>query len=619
MAVDFNNGGRLIETADELPRIPAHIEKLYLDFETSSNDPTKKSLDPWDVAHCTVIGAAVTWDDCPRAFFVRRDLLLTGWLFDLMSVSDAWVNHNVKYDAHVCLNDLGLEFTGPLICTIALAKIFDADRTYKGGYGLDVLSKQLLLKDIDEHHQRMIPYLAGKKNKDYGWVPIDFLAEYACQDALTERELYHWLLEQLPEDSAWVQQNEIKLTSSLIAMERHGLYIDPLQVKYQQALDTHHMLTKMTEIKEAVGYEVDPQSYDAVYDLLINRYCFPIIFKERKSQSEAPTASFDKHVLKQYSQMGAHFAPYSEVIKMILSFRNAAQRCSLFWTPWLQFADEHGVFHSSYNQNVRSGRTSCKWPNAQQLDFQAKLQVRARPGRRLLCWDYSQLEYRWMIHYLQNPAGLKAFNENPHVDFHQWVADVLCGGIPRKPAKTMNFRIGFGGGKAGVVAALSIEPHIIEVTGGDPDLVRLEGLRVYNLYHRNLPELKQHSRMAANAALKYGFVQTLYGRRLHLPAEFAHKGFNRVIQSTAADNAKEATNDVSSAHNELLRSLDVHLCAQVHDEYLFDMPDDDEAIALASTEITRCLEAPSRRCRVPIIADLAVKSGASNWAHAKEG
>lgn len=622
--LEFSNNGRWVQTADELPPVPSCIHELYLDFETSSNDRTKKSLNPWDVAHCTVIGAAVTWDDHPIAYFVPRHLLLTGWLLDIMQVSESWCNHNVKYDVHVASNDLGIEWSGPLIDTLALAKVYDADRYYKGGYALDVLSKQLLGRDIDRYHRAMLPYLPkkpeSKRNYDYGRIPLDLLSEYACEDAQTVRLLRRWLSQNTPEDCQWVIDNEIRLTSSLVDMERRGLRNDPLQVKVQKARDMIIMDRVYTELKAELGYHVNPMSRDDCHDLLINRFGFPVVYndkqKKRAEQGLMPNPSFDKNILKQYSRMGHQYAKFSDVVKKILAYRTSSQLVSLFWDPWLLLSDDDGIFHSSYNANVRSGRLSCSLPNAQQLSPIAKRHILARPGRKLLCWDYSQLEYRWMIHYLQNKAGMKAFNDDPWVDYHQWVADTLCGGIPRKQAKTMNFRIGFGGGKKGVVAALSIEPTIIEKTGGDPVLVKLEGERVFNLYHRNLPELKQHSRMAEAAAKQLGYVRTLYGRRLHLPERFARKGFNRVVQSTAADNAKEAANDASPTHNATLRDLDVYLVAQVHDEFVYDVPDDPRIIELASAEITRCLEAPSKRCRVPIKASRG-PAGADNWYEAK--
>lgn len=600
----------LIETAADLPALPTRIGTFYADTETSSNDPKETSINPWRREHCRLIGAPVTWDDNPNAYFIPKAIAATGWLQDALDRSDAWCNHNIKYDAHVLEQELGITFKGTYKDTLSHAKIYDADRTYKGGYALSVLSEQLCSYPIAHFELALQPYLA--KNKDYGRIPLDVLALYGCMDVHAVRRLHHWLEANIPAESAWVVQNEDKLISVLLDVEKVGMRAEERDIKVQLLRSMHTMLKIEAELTQMLGVAMNPNSGKDCYDALINVFGFPPIIDE---ESTTGNASFSADVLTQYMQLEAE-PEALRCVELISDYRYAAHTKSLFWEPWLELMDENNILHPDYNPNVRSGRTSCRRPNAQQLHKLAKQQVRARDGRKLLCWDYSQLEYRWMMHYLNNEAAVKAYNEDPKTDYHDWVAEVLCKGlIRRRPAKTLNFTIGFGGGKALVIHMLSLDQEVMQMCGGDKRKAVEFATKVYFDYHRNLPELKQHAGMAERAALMNGYVRTIYGRRLHLPSQFAHKGFNRVIQSTASDCNKEGMVLASPVFNSVLRSYDAKLIATVHDEFLFDVPDDEDAMRAIRAEVTRCLQEPSHRCRVPILADAG--PAADNWKDAK--
>ncbi len=390
------------------------------------------------------------------------------------------------------------------------------------------------------------------------------------------------------------------------------MYAKERNVKIELLRSMHTMLKIEAELKEMLSVSTNPNSNKDCYDALINVFGFPKIVAD---DSTTGNASFSADVLAQYMQL--EMEPEAlRCVELISGYRDAAHTKSLFWEPWLELMDENNILHPDYNPNVRSGRMSCKRPNAQQLHLLAKLQVLAQQGRKLLCWDYSQLEYRWMMHYLNNEEAIRAYNTNPKTDYHDWVAEVLCKGlIRRRPAKTLNFTIGFGGGKALVIHMLSLDQEVMQRCGGDKRKAREFATTVYYDYHRNLPELRRHAGIAERAALMNGYVKTIYGRRLHLESRFAHKGFNRVIQSTAADCSKEGAVLASPVFNETLRKYDAKLIALVHDEYLYDVPDDAEAIAAIRKEVTRCLQVPSWRCRVPILADAG--PAADNWKEAK--
>jgi hypothetical protein len=112
--INFPNGGCLVESIAELPRFDS-INLLFGDFETTSGDDKLDSLNPWH--HCGVAGIAVTVDDAFGAWYVPVnhrfgtnlpiDPVIDWWL-DLLARCKRWVNHAIKYDAHVSANALGV-------------------------------------------------------------------------------------------------------------------------------------------------------------------------------------------------------------------------------------------------------------------------------------------------------------------------------------------------------------------------------------------------------------------------------------------------------------------------------------------------------------------------------
>jgi DNA polymerase-1 len=240
-----------------------------------------------------------------------------------------------------------------------------------------------------------------------------------------------------------------------------------------------------------------------------------------------------------------------------------------------------------------------------------------------VCADMSQIEFRLIVHYIQNRACIDAYAKDPWTDFHQLVADLI--GIGRGPGKTMNFAMGYGQGKKSTTFALSINRDFVGAVveevkkSGMPegqkaaairDACALRAAGVYEQYHRMLPELKPTSRQAAAVAYKRGYVRNLYGRRRYLPRDRSHIAFNTVNQSSAGDMVKRAMVELQEQVPELLQ------VAQVHDEVLGEVPLE---LVERGDELPRrvaeVLADPGIELSVPVRA--TVGWSAENWAEAK--
>jgi len=618
----FQNGGYLVQ--GHLPELPAKVGTVYCDVETTSQDKDLAAINPWH--HTWIAGIAVTWDDHPHAYYISlRHLHQCGstisveqarkWLQALFSRADCWCNHNVKFDAHVVFNDLGVTPPPQLKDTLNLSKIIDSDRVgAKGGYGIEKLSKAWLGIDIEHFKEKLKPYLV--KNKDYGRIPADICGEYACEDVFTVRRLERFIEARCADQCRKVWQLEQDLTPVLFGIEQSGLRVDPMQLKVTNLKVVSQMLALDEKICERAGVAFKPDYGPDCAAVLCGKLGYPVI-----QQTETGAASMAKDVL------GLYLAQPSvdvELVQWIMDYRKLSTFKGLFLDAFDRLRDGRNFLHTLYNQTVRTGRMSAKEPNAQQFNKLAKqLVLPDDEGYSFLSADYSQVEFRLMVHYIEDGRLIKAYQRNPWLDIHQQIADDAL--ITRKPAKTINFSIGFGQGQANTIKALCRVPEFVaevkriarEQTETDEAYERLfhhlakkKGNKVYGDYHRMLPSLKPTSRMAERAARGRGYIFNAYGRRRHLSRERAHIAFNTLNQGTSADITKEATVRLAR----FLPSVGMSIKALVHDEILMHGPTKVVRDPEVQREIRTIMETPSVPLRVPIRTDAGWSP--VNWAQA---
>lgn len=598
--IEFDNGGILIEEGDDLPNLIG-ARDLFMDFETSSCDPKIKSLNPWKVDNCHVAGLAITVDDCKRSWYVPRWLLNLDWLADVMDASECWSNHNVKYDVHVAYNDLGLEYTGRLYDTLTQAKIIDSDQGHKGGYSLELLTLIWLGRDVSQYRRNMRPWLEDIDNNDYGLVPDDIIGEYACQDVNDARDLKRFCIERIPEQCQEVSQTEQRLTPFLVNVERRGLCINPNDVRRAMIHDMHRMVEIEAELEQLVGRSFNPTSNEDCYDVICNQYGLPVLAwtdaYDDNGKKIRGNPSFNKNAIKDYANRVD--AP-SDVMNLMLEYRKASTHVSLFYNSWLDL-HVNGVLHPTYNQMVRSGRMSCSKPNAQQFDKIAKHLIIPRPGYSFINIDYSQIEYRLIVHYINNPTAINAWRTNPRMDYHNWIGErsreLIDFHIPRRPAKTVNFLFGFGGGKKRGIAFLATLKDLMDANMTPLEMER-KATQLYYFYHKNLPELKPTTQRCTDVVKARGYIFNMHGRHSHLPYDRAHVGFSRLVQGDAADIMKER---ILECEDDFTRAHDCHTVAIVHDCGLFECPT--EYVPIMEPYLLNKLETMTKPYRVPILAE----------------
>jgi len=285
-----------------------------------------------------------------------------------------------------------------------------------------------------------------------------------------------------------------------------------------------------------------------------------------------------------------------------------------------QINAETGRVHTSFSQAVAStGRLSSSDPNLQNIPIRTEegRKIRrafvAEDGHSLLSVDYSQIELRLTAHIAEVESLRQAFLDGQ--DIHAITASQVFG-VPiegmdpmiRRQAKAINFGIIYGISAFGLANNLGIRQG--------------EAKAYIEAYFERYPGIRDYMEKAKEFCRKHGFVETLFGRRVHMPGiadknparrSFSERAaINAPIQGTAADIIKRAMIRMPPA---LTRAkLSARMLLQVHDELLFEVPkaEIEETISVVRHVMeTAC--APVLELSVPLVADAG---HAQTWAEA---
>jgi DNA polymerase-1 len=270
------------------------------------------------------------------------------------------------------------------------------------------------------------------------------------------------------------------------------------------------------------------------------------------------------------------------IIGLLLDYRQLSKLKSTYIDALPELINRKtGRVHTSFNQTrTTTGRLSSSDPNLQNIPVRGELgkQIRnafiAPPGCVLLAGDYSQIDLRALAHLSQDPGLLEAFRNDE--DIHSATAAQLFGVEPskvtpdmRRLAKTVNFGIIYGMSEYGLEQAT--------------ELSREDAGRFIDAYFEKRPRVKEYLEETKKQARSQGYVQTLLERRRYIPEihspnrivrESAERmAINMPVQGTSADIIKMAMINIDrEMHHRQLKSK---MILQVHDELIFEVPEDE--------------------------------------------
>ena len=411
-------------------------------------------------------------------------------------------------------------------------------------------------------------------------------------DTLEERRVY--------------EDIDLPLVPILLGMEKAGVRIDSgVLGKMADRLATD-MQRVGEEIFSLAGQRFNINSPKQLGDVLFNKMGLPRPLKYGKGK----VISTAQDVLEE-------LAAHNDVPRLVLEYRQLAKLKSNYADSLPLLADGEGRVHTTFNQvGTATGRLSSTNPNLQNIPIRTEQgrEIRAAfiaaPGCVLLSADYSQIELRLLAHFSEDPLLVKAYRKGQ--DIHTLTAAEVFG-VPadtmsketRNRAKAVNFGIVYGISPFGLAAQLGIEQNEARLYI-ETYFERYSGVRKY--IDRMLEETRREQK-----------VRTMFGRVRPIPdiqsRNANQRGFaertaiNTPLQGTAADLIKLAMIRIDKRlAKEKLKS---RMTLQVHDELVFDVPEDEveSMSAMVRHEMEHVIE-----LSVPLVADVGV---GSNWRDLK--
>ncbi len=471
-------------------------------------------------------------------------------------------------------------------------------------YLLNENNGRLDLNVLSEHYLSHSPISfesiagSGKKQLAFQAINPNEAAPYLVEAAVLNRQLHRVLTQQLSQHSTLntvFDDIDMPLLSVLMRMEECGVLIDSDALILQSQSHAKRLEELHKEAIVLAGVDFNLSSPKQLREILFNAMGLPVI---KKTPGGDPSTS--EEVLKT-------LALNYPLPKLIMEHRQLSKLKSTYTDKLPELADDNMRIHTTYNQTSTStGRLSSTAPNLQNIPIRTaqgrdiRRAFIAPPGYSILAADYSQVELRIMAHLSQDPNLLAAFERGD--DIHRATASDVFG-IPfkdvtteqRRHAKAVNFGLLYGMSGFGLAKQL--------------DISRSEASHYIDTYFERFPTVKHTLDRIRLEASEKGYVETCFGRRVYLPGIKAKNAIVRKAAERAAINApmQGSAADIIKlamiAIDDWIRceAPEIHLVMQVHDELVFEVPDD--KINLASEKIRHFMMSKSP-LSVPLIVDI---------------
>ncbi|RBP18410.1 DNA polymerase I [Roseiarcus fermentans] len=515
------------------------------------------------------------------------------------------VGHDAKFAIQV-LAGRGVT-VAPIDDTMLVSYALDGGST-GDSHDLADLSKRIL-----GHAPIALADVAGAGRNAVGIARADLgkAAEYAAEKVDVILRLWRAQKPRLAAERVTTVYETLErpLVAVLARMERRGVAIDRDMLSRLAGDFSQTMARLEDDIAGVVGQPFNPGSPKQLGDILFGQMGLPG-GKKTATGAWSTTAS----VLEDLAAEG-HALPAK-----VLEWRQVAKLKSTYADALPGYVDAAWRVHTSYAlAATTTGRLSSSEPNLQNIPVRTELGRKIRrafvapKGRKLISADYSQIELRLLAHIADIPALKKAFAEG--LDIHAMTASEMFG-VPvagmapeiRRRAKAINFGIIYGISAFGLANQLGI--------------AREEAGAYIRKYFERFPGIRDYMEATKKAARADGYVTTIFGRKCHYPrigsSNASERAFNEraainaPIQGSAADIIRRAMVRMEAALTKA--DLSAQMLLQVHDELVFEAPDDEvEATLPVVTRVMIDAPEPALKLHVPLQVDARA---AQNWEEA---
>ncbi len=568
----------------------AELEKYITTFLKPGNkkkliayDSETTSLDTFN---CQILGFSLCYEE-GKAVYIPLQQEATD-LFggtDYITKEDAYaqlariftdstvtvIMHNAKFDLKVLYNTGFTKlFDGcKYYDTMVTAWLINPERTGRNGYSLEYLGETILgLKGIEFSD-------IVQKGQTFADVPLEQAYRYAAEDADFTYKLGLKLREPFEADKSQTLKKllmmEMQVLPILTKMELAGIHLDSKELNnYNKELVREIGLIEQNIYKE-VGHE---------FNIASPKQLQTVLFEERHLKAGKKTKtgySTDTSVLEE-------LALYDPVPRMILEYRELAKINSTYVETLPKLTDKDGRIHTDFVQTgTATGRLSCREPNLQNIPVRTEAGRKIRSaftapeGKVLISADYAQIELVVLAHLSADKNMCKSFIEG--TDVHKATAALIYGVAPeavtpemRRTAKTINFGVIYGMSSFRLANDLGIS--------------RTQAAQFIDNYFNMYADVDKFIKDTVAGAEQTGKVTTIFGRSRPIiginsrnkveKAAAERIAVNSPVQGSAADIVKKAMINVTTALEET--NSPARLLLQVHDELIFECPDDKKTI-----------------------------------------
>jgi len=552
-----------------------------------------------------ILGIAFCWEK-HTAYFLPYS---KDYQEDLQSVfsSDATkIGHNLKFDLSILLNH-GISVAPQLLDTMlvhsltAPAQKHGLDALAETELGYETIKLHDLAEKVEQANQQPETDLFGinseepkkkrkNKNLDIASIPLDILAEYACEDADITWQLAEKLEPQLDEVGMkkLYETIEAPLLTVLTEIEMEGISISEDSLSKISISLEEKIKELSSKITKTAGREFNLNSPKQLGEILFGE--MQLVEKPKKTKGGQFVTN---------EQILTQLAPKHKIVADILEYRECSKLKNTYVDALpTHLQDKTNRIHTTLHQlQTSTGRLASSDPNLQNIP------VRSETGRTirqafvprngdftLFAADYSQIELRVMAALSEDPTMIEAFKTDH--DIHTETAAKVIG-VPleevtremRNVAKMVNFGIIYG------ISAFGLAQRL--------DIPRREASSIIEAYFEEYPKIKEFMDKTVETAEDSGYTETVMERRRYHPDLLSRNGMiknnakraaiNTPIQGSAADMIKIAMIKVQNFLKE--QNTKTKMLLQVHDELLFDLHKDEhdlipQIVSLMESAIT---------------------------------
>ena len=577
---------------------------IAVDTETSSLNPLTAEL----------IGISFSYEQNKACYIplghkeksLKKNLVLKKIKPLLEDLSIKKVGQNIKFDLTI-LKQNGIEIN-PIEDTMLISYTLDAGNNR---HNMDTLSEIHL-----GHKTITFKELVGTGKKKLNFANIDIVkaTEYAAEDADVTLRLYKNLKERLDKEklNKIYEFFEKPMVKILAKLEFNGIKVDANQLKKLSALFEKKLKKIEKDIFAIAGKEFNIGSPKQLGEIIYNELKIAKLKKTKKG-----SLATNANVLEDLALTGHKFP------NLVLEWRQVSKLKNTY-TDALQdhiSAKTKRVHTSFLLAATNTGRLASSDPNLQNIPIKSEdgREIRkafvAEKGNILISADYNQIEMRILADMADVKELKKAFKNNE--DIHSLTASQVFN-TPiknvnedlRRKAKAINFGIIYGITQYGLAKQISVSNQ--------------EALDFINAYFKKFPEIKDYMHSTIKSCRTKGYVNNIFGRRIHLRAindkNFSVRSFqeraaiNAPIQGSAADIIRLAMIKLDQIINED-KKFKTKMLLQIHDELIFECSKNDKEYVQKTIKNAMASISSSDYHMFSIPLNVSINSGL-NWGDA---